>query len=83
VLGSHGHSALFETLVGGTAAGVIEGAKCPVIVIPPLHVRKTQNQRGRPLRRRHPVAWLRRSERRVVRIRSSTRDGRRSVLSAL
>jgi nucleotide-binding universal stress UspA family protein len=66
VLGSHGHTALFETLVGGTTAGVIRGAACPVMLIPALK-RKTQPGRKRPLWRRDPVAWLRRNEKRAAR----------------
>ena len=35
VLGSHGHGALYEILVGSTAKGVLQEARCPVLVIPP------------------------------------------------
>jgi len=34
VIGSHGHSALHDALVGGVSAGVIRGSSCPVLVIP-------------------------------------------------
>jgi nucleotide-binding universal stress UspA family protein len=34
VLGSHGHGALYELLVGSVANGVIKGARCPVVVVP-------------------------------------------------
>ena len=34
VLGSHGHSALHDLLVGSTAAGVVKRAACPVVIIP-------------------------------------------------
>ncbi len=34
VVGSHGHGALYEALVGGVCAGVIRGSSCPVLVIP-------------------------------------------------
>jgi nucleotide-binding universal stress UspA family protein len=34
VMGSHGHTALFELLVGGTARGVIKKASCPVVIVP-------------------------------------------------
>jgi nucleotide-binding universal stress UspA family protein len=34
VLGSHGHTAFYDLLVGSTAAGVLRRAACPVIVVP-------------------------------------------------
>jgi len=34
VLGSHGHTALYDLLVGGTAHGVLKKAACPVLVVP-------------------------------------------------
>ena len=34
VLGSHGHGALYELLVGSVTSGVLHGAKCPVLVVP-------------------------------------------------
>ena len=61
VMGSHGHTAVFELLVGGTAAGVLRGAKCPVILIPPIS-RKSGRTATKSLRRKDPVAWLRRIE---------------------
>ena len=33
-MGSHGHGALYELLVGSVTAGVLKGAKCPVLVVP-------------------------------------------------
>ncbi len=35
VLGSHGHTAVYELLVGSTAHGVLKKAACPVIIVPP------------------------------------------------
>ncbi len=35
VLGAHGHSALRQWVVGGTASGVLKQAGCPVVVVPP------------------------------------------------
>lgn len=35
VLGSHGHTALYDLIVGGTAHAVLKRARCPVIVVPP------------------------------------------------
>ena len=35
VIGSHGHSALYDMLAGSTATGVIKRAPCPVLVVPP------------------------------------------------
>lgn len=34
VIGSHGHGALYELLVGSVANGVLKGAKCPVVIVP-------------------------------------------------
>lgn len=34
VIGSHGHGALYELIVGGTASRVIREAACPVVVVP-------------------------------------------------
>jgi nucleotide-binding universal stress UspA family protein len=34
VLGSHGHGAMFDLLVGSTATGVLRQARCPVLVVP-------------------------------------------------
>lgn len=34
VMGSHGHGALYELLVGSITNGVLKGAKCPVVVVP-------------------------------------------------
>jgi nucleotide-binding universal stress UspA family protein len=39
VMGSHGHGAFYELLVGSVTTGVLKGAKCPVVVVP---ARKTQ-----------------------------------------
>lgn len=34
VLGSHGHGALRQMLVGSVSEGVIRGATCPILVVP-------------------------------------------------
>jgi nucleotide-binding universal stress UspA family protein len=34
VLGSHGHGAVFDLLVGSTTHGVLRKAPCPVLVVP-------------------------------------------------
>jgi nucleotide-binding universal stress UspA family protein len=34
VLGSHGHGAMFDLLVGSTTSGVLRRARCPVLVVP-------------------------------------------------
>jgi nucleotide-binding universal stress UspA family protein len=66
VMGSHGHTALFELLVGGTAAGVICGAQCPVILIPAIG-RKGGKQQGLGFRRKDPVRSMERAERQTKR----------------
>lgn len=35
VMGSHGHGAVYDLLVGSTTHGVLRKARCPVIVVPP------------------------------------------------
>lgn len=34
VMGSHGHGAFFELLVGSVTHGVLNGATCPVVIVP-------------------------------------------------
>jgi len=34
VMGSHGHGAFYELLVGSITQGVLKGATCPVVVVP-------------------------------------------------
>lgn len=35
VIGSHGHTALYDIFVGSTTHGVLRRASCPVVVVPP------------------------------------------------
>ena len=41
VMGSHGHTALYDLLVGSTTHGVLMRARCPVIIVPAARTRKT------------------------------------------
>ena len=34
VMGSHGHGALYELLIGSVTQGVIKGAHCPIVIVP-------------------------------------------------
>ena len=34
VMGSHGHTAFYDLLIGSTTSGVLKKASCPVIVVP-------------------------------------------------
>lgn len=34
VIGSHGHTAFYDLLIGSTASGVLKRAPCPVVVVP-------------------------------------------------
>ena len=34
VIGSHGHSSLYQALLGSVSAGIIQKAFCPVLVVP-------------------------------------------------
>ena len=35
VVGSHGHTALYDLLVGSTTHGILKRASCPVMIVPP------------------------------------------------
>ena len=35
VMGSHGHTALYDLLVGSTTHGVLKSSPCPVVIVPP------------------------------------------------
>lgn len=37
VIGSHGHGAFYDLLVGSVTQGIIKGARCPVVVVPALN----------------------------------------------
>jgi nucleotide-binding universal stress UspA family protein len=39
VMGSHGHTALHDLLVGSTTRGVLRKAACPVLIVPPAEKR--------------------------------------------
>ena len=34
VMGSHGHGAIYNLLVGSVAEGVLKGVSCPVLIVP-------------------------------------------------
>lgn len=42
VIGSHGRTALYDLLVGGTAHGILKRAECPVVVVSPLPKQKAE-----------------------------------------
>ena len=42
VLGSHGHTAIYDLLVGSTAHTVLQNAPCPVLIVPPAPRKKTK-----------------------------------------
>ena len=35
VMGSHGHTAVYDLLVGSTTHGVLMRARCPLVIVPP------------------------------------------------
>jgi len=49
VMGSHGHTAFYDLLVGSTTHGVLMRAKCPVIIVPAKDPKsaKARKARGR------------------------------------
>ncbi len=42
VIGSHGHTAFYDLLVGSTTHGVLLRAPCPVVIVPPKKGRSTK-----------------------------------------
>lgn len=44
VMGSHGHTAFYDLLVGSTTHGVLLRALCPVVIVPPKE--KTKDRLG-------------------------------------
>jgi universal stress protein A len=42
VLGSHGHTAFYDLLVGSTTHAVLKKAPCPVLVVPPVKPSKAK-----------------------------------------
>ena len=49
VIGSHGHTAFFELLIGSVTSGVLKRAQCPVMVVAPNPPRKKP---AKPISRR-------------------------------
>ncbi len=45
VLGSHGHTAFYDLLIGSTASGVLKNAPCPVIIVPHTLSEKRKEKR--------------------------------------
>jgi nucleotide-binding universal stress UspA family protein/copper chaperone CopZ len=43
VIGSHGHTAFYDLLVGGTAHGILKRARCPVVVVSPHPKQKSEH----------------------------------------
>ena len=58
VMGSHGHTALYNLLVGSTASGVLHHAQCPVVVVPPPGKSERQEMRsvGQKVERKSAMA---------------------------
>jgi nucleotide-binding universal stress UspA family protein len=55
VMGSHGHGAIYDLLIGGTTHAVLNKAGCPVVVVPALlrdgshaHARKGRRPAAKP-----------------------------------
>ncbi len=42
VLGSHGHGAFYDLIVGSTATRVLKQASCPVVIVPPKPRRRAR-----------------------------------------
>jgi nucleotide-binding universal stress UspA family protein len=48
VIGSHGHTAAYDMVMGSVASGVIKDAPCPVLVIPPISAQGAVSTRSGP-----------------------------------
>jgi nucleotide-binding universal stress UspA family protein len=44
VMGSHGHTALYDLIAGSTTTRVLKGAPCPVVVVPAQKVSRPRLQ---------------------------------------
>jgi len=42
VIGSHGHTAFYDLIVGSTASGIIKRSPCTVVVVPPAKAKKAK-----------------------------------------
>jgi len=51
VMGSHGHGAVYDLLIGGTTHAILKRARCPVVVVPVLRGGAAGGDRGRVRRR--------------------------------
>ena len=47
VLGSHGHTAFYDLLVGSTTKAVMKKAPCPVVIVPPAKIKKAATRKKR------------------------------------
>lgn len=47
VLGSHGHTAVYDLVVGSTASGVLKRAECPVVIVPATPATRKRRQSRR------------------------------------
>lgn len=47
VLGSHGHGAFYDLIVGSTASRVLKRARCPVLIVPPAPESAPKKARAR------------------------------------
>jgi nucleotide-binding universal stress UspA family protein len=46
VMGSHGHTAFYDLLVGSTTHGVLMRAKCPVVIVPSAQEKTLEKKRN-------------------------------------
>jgi nucleotide-binding universal stress UspA family protein len=46
VMGSHGHTAFYDLLVGSTTHGVLKRARCPVVIVPAAREGAAENRRS-------------------------------------
>ncbi len=46
VVGSHGHGAFYDLIIGSTTSRILKQATCPVIVVPPEKLKRKQAAHG-------------------------------------
>jgi nucleotide-binding universal stress UspA family protein len=47
VIGSHGHGAIYDVLIGSTASQILKRAFCPVLIVPATRWKQTRGESNR------------------------------------
>jgi nucleotide-binding universal stress UspA family protein len=77
VIGSHGHTAVFEVVVGSTTRGVLKRAACPVVVVPSPRKKSGMHRTTRPAKSGRAARSPATGKRKRPRARAGSAAGRR------